>query len=831
MAIAHDVTTTAAAFTSTGTQTTSHVASASATGAVVLIAQNGTVADEVSGVTYGGVAMKRYSFNTEATEDGAVYIYWLDGVLTGTQNVAMTTTANTNKQLSVSTMTTTAGRGIVPVGAGGTGTSASVANPTWTTTGLTAGVATQAYEVIHSGLGTMTTTPATGWTLISSTDLGSQGRGFARLFTASSSTSLTAGWIAATADDFVGNSIVFVETLLADVSSTFTVTRTSDGVVTSFIFANALLAVTADLTTTQYLVWGFLEREYPTWNSVEARTTWDILEFTTLEQAPIINYNVDSTRATTVSLTANAIVTSTVQASTPITTTLTANSNRNTTGQSSTPITATETAAVIRNSSIQSTTVTTTALVAALTLITLGSSVVTANASLTANAAVTKLINTSSPIVFTPTAAINKGQAIGADSSITVTVTSDSLRNSNGVTSSPITFSPTSSVTRNTTGQSSTSISAGLTAIAILNKSLDSNAAVTVGLTSNSNRNTTGLVATNVTVGLTASASQNATVQANTTITVDLTTTQYLVWNYLEAFYSTWDIVETRTTWDILEFTTLEQTPVTNYNVNSTLASTASLTTNALKNTTGQSSNSISVGLTTAAAQSSTVQSSNFISANITTVANKAGFVNVAVPITATLTADGTVTRNAQATTVITTTFIAAVSPNIASNIAVTATLTAAGVVARLAQASTSETATLTASVSKNQSPVADTLITATLNAQVNRDYQVDVNTQVSASLTAELNKNFTIGANLAVSASISTTATRSNLLTDHDVDITVALDHQPWVLYLDEQPWIVVNQVFILEATLDPAVQTYASLDIDSNYYTLEYNLWEVTL
>ena len=91
MAIAHDVTTTATAYTSTGTQTTSHAASASARAAVVLIAQAGTASDEVSGVTYGGVAMNelRVPPDSESTEAGAVYIYWLDGIATGTQNVAM----------------------------------------------------------------------------------------------------------------------------------------------------------------------------------------------------------------------------------------------------------------------------------------------------------------------------------------------------------------------------------------------------------------------------------------------------------------------------------------------------------------------------------------------------------------------------------------------------------------------------------------------------------------------------------------------------------------------------------------------------------------------
>ena len=211
MTIAHDVTTAGVAYAAIGTQTISHVASASARGACVLIEQAGTTADEVSSVTYGGAVMTRLRFDTEATEAGAVYEYWLDGVAGGTQNVAMTTIAATNKQLVVSTMTVSSGSSVAVAGHN-TGTSASVINPAWSITGLTAATVLTAFEVIHSGLQTMTTTPGGSWTLISSTDLGAVGRGFARQQVASSGTSLVCGWTAATADDFVGASVAFKET-------------------------------------------------------------------------------------------------------------------------------------------------------------------------------------------------------------------------------------------------------------------------------------------------------------------------------------------------------------------------------------------------------------------------------------------------------------------------------------------------------------------------------------------------------------------------------------------------------------------------------------------
>lgn len=213
MAIAHDTTTTATAYTSTGTQTTSHAAGASARAAVVLIAQNASTADQVSGVTYGGLAMTRLRFDTEATEAGGVYIYWLDGITGGTQNVAMTTTGTANKQLSVSTMTVTSGARVGVVGTGNTATSAAATNPALTLSGLTASTPYQCYEVIHSGLQTMTNTPQTSpaWTLISSTDLGSQGRGFARIANTPGGTTITAGWIAATSEDYVISAVAFYE--------------------------------------------------------------------------------------------------------------------------------------------------------------------------------------------------------------------------------------------------------------------------------------------------------------------------------------------------------------------------------------------------------------------------------------------------------------------------------------------------------------------------------------------------------------------------------------------------------------------------------------------
>lgn len=231
MAIAHDVTTNATVYAATGTQTTAHAANANARAAVVLIAQQSSTTNEVSGVTYGGTAMQLLGTSTNGTEAGRIWIYFLDGVAGGTQNVAMTTTASSDKYLSVSTMTVAANTKVSPAnnpnGTLGvdlgyeTNTSNSQSNPSLTLTGLTASVPVVAYEVIHSGLQTMTNTPQTSpaWTLIQSVDAGTQGFGMARIANTPSGTTLTAGWIAATADDFVIAGSAFYEDSLQTLSS------------------------------------------------------------------------------------------------------------------------------------------------------------------------------------------------------------------------------------------------------------------------------------------------------------------------------------------------------------------------------------------------------------------------------------------------------------------------------------------------------------------------------------------------------------------------------------------------------------------------------------
>lgn len=184
----------------------------------VLIGLSGTGGntDLVTSVTYGigagAVPLTERRWAIESTEPGGVYLYWAAGVTfpAGAQTVRIARTGTTALRAAVCPMTCAAGQQIA-VDNDTSGTSASVANPSWSMVTLAGSVC---YEVLHSGLNTMTTTPATNWTLIGSDDIGNFGRGWAYRVAGAAGDQLP-GWIAATADDYVGASVAFKEVPLA----------------------------------------------------------------------------------------------------------------------------------------------------------------------------------------------------------------------------------------------------------------------------------------------------------------------------------------------------------------------------------------------------------------------------------------------------------------------------------------------------------------------------------------------------------------------------------------------------------------------------------------
>lgn len=194
-------------------------------GVCVIVVGNSTI-DLVTSVTYGistgAVALTRRRFDTETTEVGAVYIYWAGGGTifpAGLQTVRIARTGTASLRAAVFTMTVAAGMQVA-TDSDASGFSVGVANPSWTHTSLTANAV--AYLGIHSGLTTMTNTPAANWTLAPTPgfeDYGAQGRGWARR-TLATAGALAPGWIAATADDFVGSSIAFKESVIPVVGGT-----------------------------------------------------------------------------------------------------------------------------------------------------------------------------------------------------------------------------------------------------------------------------------------------------------------------------------------------------------------------------------------------------------------------------------------------------------------------------------------------------------------------------------------------------------------------------------------------------------------------------------
>lgn len=96
MSVARDAVT-ASSVTFSGDTSINHTPVGTPRGVIVFISQNGTDADEIAGVTYGGVTMTRvtngYAKDT-ATEFMASYCYFLgSSIPTGTQAVAIDTSA------------------------------------------------------------------------------------------------------------------------------------------------------------------------------------------------------------------------------------------------------------------------------------------------------------------------------------------------------------------------------------------------------------------------------------------------------------------------------------------------------------------------------------------------------------------------------------------------------------------------------------------------------------------------------------------------------------------------------------------------------------------
>jgi hypothetical protein len=218
--IAHQAEVLGVANSTAGNYDTSITPAAAPNGVVVIVVNSTAVTDVITSVTYGistgAVPLTRRRFDVESTEAGGVQIWWAGGVLfpAGAQTVRVVRTSTNNLRAYVATMTVAAGMRVA-VDTDAFGISASVANPSWAMT--TTAATTACYLGIHSGITTMLGTPATNWTLGGSPgfeDVGAVGRGWAHR-SAVAAGNQAPGWTLATADDFVGSSIAFAETILS----------------------------------------------------------------------------------------------------------------------------------------------------------------------------------------------------------------------------------------------------------------------------------------------------------------------------------------------------------------------------------------------------------------------------------------------------------------------------------------------------------------------------------------------------------------------------------------------------------------------------------------
>jgi len=112
MAVAHDAVSNSTV-AQTGNLSWTHTPVGTPAGAVVGISQDVTTADQVSGVTYGGVTMTRLgSIASSGGGDlGRSYLYFLgSGVPGGAQTVAVTVSGAASKSASAATITSSGGQ-------------------------------------------------------------------------------------------------------------------------------------------------------------------------------------------------------------------------------------------------------------------------------------------------------------------------------------------------------------------------------------------------------------------------------------------------------------------------------------------------------------------------------------------------------------------------------------------------------------------------------------------------------------------------------------------------------------------------------------------------
>lgn len=193
MAIGFDATATTSAALYNATFTWTHTPAGTPRGVAVIVVQEGST-DQVSGVTYGGVAMTRVRSNVRtATEAGRVYIYFLgSGLPAGAQTVQVTLTGTLDTNAASLTVTAAANT-LVDVSEGLD--AGIIANPSLS---ISPTVAAEIFYGIFSGLAAPVTTVQTGSTHVIGRDYGTDSAMWARKSVSAGAT--TIGYTAASDD-------------------------------------------------------------------------------------------------------------------------------------------------------------------------------------------------------------------------------------------------------------------------------------------------------------------------------------------------------------------------------------------------------------------------------------------------------------------------------------------------------------------------------------------------------------------------------------------------------------------------------------------------------
>jgi hypothetical protein len=198
--VAHDAETQTAQMTTAAAHDTTHTPVGTPKGVVVIIAQAQLTTDEISGVTYGGVAMTRVLKQNRAgsaTETGCIYIYFLGSAIpTGAQTVRITSTGTLNKRAVISTVTSS---GDTAVDASAGGSSNQGADPSLALPFSEALNDAMVYYALQTGLAAPVTTVQAGGTHQFGHDAGSESAMWARK-AVEAGASTTMGYTAASDD-------------------------------------------------------------------------------------------------------------------------------------------------------------------------------------------------------------------------------------------------------------------------------------------------------------------------------------------------------------------------------------------------------------------------------------------------------------------------------------------------------------------------------------------------------------------------------------------------------------------------------------------------------